>query len=59
MRHKSGTRGPGSEQMICTIKRKTRRQYSAEEKIASQSRAAVKAFRRACIKMVERIYGDR
>ena len=33
MRHKSGTRGSGSEQMIRTIKRKTRRQYSAEEKI--------------------------
>ncbi len=33
MRHKSGTRGSGSEQIIRTIKRKTRRQYSAEEKI--------------------------
>lgn len=33
MRHKSGARGSGSEQMIRTIKRKTRRQYSAEEKI--------------------------
>jgi len=33
MRHKSGTRGSGSEKMIRTIKRKTRRQYSAEEKI--------------------------
>jgi len=33
MRHKSGTRGSGSEQMIRTIKRKTRRQHSAEEKI--------------------------
>lgn len=33
MRHKSGTRGPGSEKMIRTIKRKTRRRYSAEEKI--------------------------
>ncbi len=33
MRHKSGTRGSGSEQMIRTIKRRTRRQYSAEEKI--------------------------
>ena len=33
MRHKSGTRSSGSEQIIRTIKRKTRRQYSAEEKI--------------------------
>jgi len=33
MRHKSGTRGSGSEQIIRTIKRKTRRQYSAEKKI--------------------------
>ena len=33
MRHKSGTRGSGSEQIIRTIKRKTRRQYNAEEKI--------------------------
>ncbi len=33
MRHKSGTRGSGSEQIIRTIKRKIRRQYSAEEKI--------------------------
>ena len=33
MRHKSGTRGSGSEQILRTIKRKTRRQYSAEEKI--------------------------
>ena len=33
MRHKSGTRGSGSEQIIRTIKRKTHRQYSAEEKI--------------------------
>jgi len=33
MRHKSGTRVSGSEKMIRTIKRKTRRQYSAEEKI--------------------------
>lgn len=33
MRQKSGTRTAGSEQMIRTIKRKTRRQYSAEEKI--------------------------
>jgi len=33
MRHKSGTRGSGSEKLIRTIKRKTRRQYSAEEKI--------------------------
>ncbi len=32
MRQKSGTRGSGSEKMIRTIKRKTRRQYSAEEK---------------------------
>lgn len=33
MRHKSGTRGSGSKKVIRTIKRKTRRQYSAEEKI--------------------------
>ena len=33
MRQKSGTRGSGSEKLIRTIKRKTRRQYSAEEKI--------------------------
>lgn len=33
MRHKSGTRGSGSEKLIRTIRRKTRRQYSAEEKI--------------------------
>jgi len=33
MRQKSGTRGSGSEQIIRTIKRKTRRQYNAEEKI--------------------------
>ena len=33
MRHKSGARGSGSEQIIRTIKSKTRRQYSAEEKI--------------------------
>jgi transposase len=33
MSHKSATRGSGSEKLICTIKRKTRRQYSAEEKI--------------------------
>lgn len=33
MRRKSGTRGSGSEQMIRTIKRKTRRRYNAEEKI--------------------------
>ena len=33
MRHKSGTRGSGSEKMIRTIKRRTRRQYSVEEKI--------------------------
>ena len=33
MRQKSGTRGSGSEKLIRTIKRRTRRQYSAEEKI--------------------------
>ncbi len=33
MRHKSGTRGSGSEKLIRTIKRRTRRKYSAEEKI--------------------------
>ncbi len=33
MRHKSGTRGSGSEKMTRTIKRKTRRQYSAEGRI--------------------------
>ena len=33
MRQKSATRGSGSEQTIRTIRRKTRRQYSAEEKI--------------------------
>ena len=33
MRHKSGTGGSGSEKLIRTIKRKTRRQYSAEENI--------------------------
>jgi len=33
MKHKTGTRGSGSEQMIRTTERKTRRQYNAEEKI--------------------------
>ena len=33
MKHQSGTRGSGSEKLIRTIKRKTRRQYGAEEKI--------------------------
>jgi len=33
MRQKSGTVGSGSEQMVRNIRRKTRRQYSAEEKI--------------------------
>jgi hypothetical protein len=33
MRHKSGTRGSGSEKIIRTIKRKTRRRYNAEDKI--------------------------
>lgn len=32
MRHKSGTRGSGSEKLIRTIKRKTRCQYNAEKK---------------------------
>ena len=33
MRQKSGTIGSGSEKVIRNIRRKTRRQYSAEEKI--------------------------
>ena len=33
MRQKSGTIGSGLEQMVRNIRRKTRRQYSAEEKI--------------------------
>ena len=33
MRQKSGTVGSGSEQMVRNIRRQTRRQYSAEEKI--------------------------
>jgi|SRR5665811_372884 len=33
MKQKSGTVGSGSEQMVRNIRRKTRRQYNAEEKI--------------------------
>lgn len=33
LRHKSGTRGSGSDQLIRKIKRKTRRRHSAEKEI--------------------------
>ncbi len=62
MRHKSGTRGSGSEKLIRTIKRKTRRQYSAEEKIrivldGLRGEASIAEMRTAMAKASEAVVG--
>jgi hypothetical protein len=65
MSQKPRGRTSSSEQIIRDIKRKTRKQYSAEEKTASPSCADGKALRRACIsakpalgaQMVQGLYG--